>query len=44
MDKKLEELKIILQKLNPKNRKAVLRRATRLLKQQNKNSQTLRSG
>lgn len=36
MDKKLEELKIILQGLNAKNRKAVLRRATRLLKQQNK--------
>lgn len=35
-DKKLVELLIVIERLNPTNRKAVLARAKRLLKQQNK--------
>ena len=35
-DKKLVELLIVLERLNSKNKKAVLARAKRLLKQQNK--------
>lgn len=36
MDKRLEELKKIMSRLTPNNRKAVLARARRLMRQQNK--------